>query len=111
MQHIDSQMLATAINQLDDSFDTHAVEKRVLRLYPIAFANQLATFASSTDPLQQFSADFSSTIGRTFPSQLTKTRKVATENLGGLVSDNQEWHRSAPITSAQLQAPTGGTSQ
>ena len=100
-------MLATVINQLDETFDTHGVEKRLLRLYPIAFARQLATFAGVADPLQQFSADFSSAIGRTFATQLTKTRKVATENLGGLVSENQEWRRTTLLPSTQPQA--GGT--
>jgi hypothetical protein len=91
-------MTATVLNQLPMTFDTHRVERRVLRLFPIEFAEELLEFRHADDPLLRFSAAFSQWIGNTFHREIRKSsnRKVRTANLGGKKSDNQGWTKVNP---------------
>ena len=95
MQHVTDRMLADAINSLDkQTFDTHDVERRVLRDEPVAVARQILEHEGQQDVLRQFSASFSSRIANAFPGQIDKTnRKVTSPNLGWRESANQEWRR------------------
>jgi len=45
MRHIDRTMTAGVLNEFQGAFDTHAVEKRVLRLHTEAFARELLEFS------------------------------------------------------------------
>ena len=94
-------MIADAINQLGDRFDAHSVQKRCLRLHTVAFAQELASFERTQDPLQQFSAAFAKFVDTTFHDQIRKTNRVNSENLGGKESQNQEWEKlSRPIVAS-----------
>lgn len=100
MNYITRPMAAAILNSLGPSFDAHMIEQRVLRLYPIAFAEELLRFRATADPLRQFSAAFAQWVDQTFAGQISKTQKVPSANLGGQTSDNQEWTKTAttPIT-------------
>lgn len=100
MQYLNAQMVAEAVNQLGPRFDAHAVEKRALRLHTIEFAQELLRFASSQDPLRQFSAAFAKFVDSTFQGQIRQTSKVISENLGGQDSQNQEWEKLTSTTTA-----------
>jgi len=91
-------MAATVFNQLPVTFDTHCVERRVLRLFPVPFAEELLEFRHADDPLLRFSAAFSQWIGNTFQSEIRKSGsgKVRSANLGGEDSNNQEWTKVNP---------------
>jgi len=94
-------MAASVLNGFRERFDTHLVEKRILREYPEAFAQELLRFAqSSADPLHQFSAHFAKWIDRQFGGQIRQTRKVLTPNLAGDSIQNQQWERvnGAPVS-------------
>lgn len=81
MQHVTDEMLAEAINGLSDTtFDTHAVEQRVLRKYPVAVAHEIIEHQHNDDVLQQFSASFSKRIAAAFPGQVDKVQKIASPN-------------------------------
>lgn len=95
MQHLTSEMIAQAMNDLQDQFDSHALEKRTLRRFTIPFAQEILRFAHTDDPLLQFSAAFARFVDRTFAEQLIKTEKVPSENLGGEQSLNQKWKKRA----------------
>lgn len=97
MQFLTTQMIANAINQLGEQFDSHAVEKRVLRLHTNEFAQELMRYATSKDQLRQFSAVFAKTIDSSFNGQIAKTQKKKSENLGGEISMNQEWRKMATL--------------
>jgi hypothetical protein len=96
MKHITQQIVAAVLNSRDfpDRFDAHHVEHRLLRLYPIEFAEELLEFRNSNDPLLQFSAAFAQWLDRTFAGQIQKTSKVVSANLGNLISSNQEWEKT-----------------
>lgn len=94
-------MVATVINQLDSRFDTHALERRLLREHTEAVARELLEFIDKGDPLHQFSAAFARWVDSEFRGQIRQTQKVMSENLGGERSRNQEWEKlngGAPIT-------------
>ena len=94
MAHVTRKMLASTLNQLPSEFDTHLVERRILRNNTEAFATDLLECCGKTrDPLRKFSATFGKRIDRIFRRQIRKTRKLATENLGGKRSKNQEWEK------------------
>jgi hypothetical protein len=97
MQHVTDKMLADAINAMpNEIFDTHAVEQRVLRVEPVAFANQILVHQTNQDVLRQFSASFSRRIGQAFPGQVERLPKTSSQNLAGNENDNQEWRRLVP---------------
>jgi hypothetical protein len=91
--YITRPMVASVINQFQDSFDTHMVEKRILRLHAPAFARQLLEFQRTGDPLHQFSTHFGKWVDRQFRGQITKTARPSTENLAGVRTENQQWQR------------------
>jgi hypothetical protein len=63
-------MVADIINDVPAAnFDTHWIEKRVLRRYAVAFAEDLLEFRTADDPLMRFSAAFSQWLGRTFANE------------------------------------------
>jgi hypothetical protein len=97
MRNITHQMAVSAINGLDNRFDAHMIEKRILRVHPAAIARELLWFDGRTvDPLKQFSAHFARWIDREFrqrTGQITKTQKVSSYNLAGDSIRNQEWQR------------------
>lgn len=98
MKHIDRTMAASVLDQLPTNFDTHHIEKRILRLFPVAFAEELLEFRHADDPLLRFSAAFSQWIGNTFHREIRKSSagKVRSINLGGDESENQEWTKLNP---------------
>ena len=98
MRHITRQMAASTINLLPSSFDAHMVEKRMLRLHTVAFANDILEYASTDDPLTRFSNQFARWLDATFQGQIHQTRKVASDNLGGAKTRNQEWEKANPQT-------------
>jgi len=91
-------MAARVLSALPTTFDTHQIERRVLRLYAVEFAEELLEFRNADDPLMRFSAAFSQWIGRTFTAYIRKAGrgKIVTENLGGELSGNQEWTKLNP---------------
>ena len=102
VRHITRQMGAWVINGFQASFDTHMVERRILRLYTEAIARELLEYSrTSADPLHQFSAHFAKWIDSEFGGQIRQTRKVSSNNLAGEPTQNQEWERidgATPIT-------------
>jgi hypothetical protein len=66
MEHISHAMVAQVLNEFPASFDTHRIERRILRLHSVAFCEDLLRFRNTDDPLLRFSAAFSQWIGRTF---------------------------------------------
>jgi hypothetical protein len=95
MRHLKGPMVADAINQVDTRFDSHDVERRLLRDYAVATAKEIIAQESSGDPLRYFSAVLSKYIDTAFGSQLRKLSKVVTPNLGGKPSKNQQWEKPA----------------
>ena len=85
-------MAADVINGLDSPFDAHMAERRLLRRHTIAVAEELLEFRH-TDTLHQFSAALAKWIDVEFRDQISQTRKVQSENLGGRVNSNQEWEK------------------
>jgi hypothetical protein len=93
MQHITRAIAAAIINELPARFDAHMLEKRILRLYPVDVAQELLEFRQTEDTLHQFSAHFAKWVDTQFRGQIRQTRKINSENLGGLESSNQEWEK------------------
>jgi hypothetical protein len=101
MEHITPQMLKAIVNgDPRASFDTHWLEKRILRDYPVAFAKDLLRFKDDRDPLHRFSMAFSQWFGGQFPIHIKKTSnaKEKSENLAGDVIENQGWTKVSPGT-------------
>jgi hypothetical protein len=99
MRYITRPMVADIINDVPTtSFDTHWIEKRLLRRQAVAFAEELLEFRTADDPLMRFSAAFSQWIGRTFANEVTKSinNKVVSIHLGGEEGENQEWTKLNP---------------
>jgi hypothetical protein len=87
-------MTASVLNQLGPTFDTHLVEKRLLRWHSAAVASEILEFSQAQDTLHQFSAQLGKWIDLEFRGQIRQTQKVRTENLGGEMSMNQQWERT-----------------
>lgn len=97
VRHIDHPMAAGILNEFQGAFDTHAIEKRILRLHTEAFARELLEYSQrGPDALTQFSAQFGRWIDREFQGQITQTQKVVSANLAGDSVSNQQWRRSNP---------------
>ena len=99
MKHVTRQMVTGIINSLPEaSFDTHKVERRLLRLHTVAFAEELLEFRNADDPLMRCSAELSKWIGREFGADLMKStrNKVMSLHLGGDECANQEWTKRHP---------------
>lgn len=93
MQHVTTQMIADAINELPGLFDSHDIERRVLRNESIAFAQDILLYKLSKDVLQTFSAQFARFVDSTMRGQIEQTGKVCTYNLGGVLSECQQWRK------------------
>jgi hypothetical protein len=93
MQHITRSVAAAVINELPSRFDTHMLEKRILRLHPETVAHELLAFRHAGDALHQFSAALARWVDTQFRAQIRQTSKVNSENLGGQESRNQEWEK------------------
>ena len=96
MRFLTPEMIADAINRAPNPFDAHDVEKGLLRHHAVETAREIVAQAGSGDALRFFSAVLSRHMDRTFggPSgPIHKTRKVESENLGGLRSLNQQWEK------------------
>lgn len=103
MEPITAAMLAEAINDVrngDGLFDSHAVQQRLLRLHPVAFAEGLLRYRNNEDPLHAFSAQLAKFIDRSFPGQIRQTEKVDSLNLGGLPGKNQQWVKLVRLVEA-----------
>jgi len=98
-------MVAEAINDLGDTFDTHDVERRTLRRHPVAVAHEIIYYDGSDDVLRTFSAQFARYIDRAFPGQIRQTRKVDTENLGGAIGRCQQWVKLTPPVTVPAHVP------
>lgn len=101
MQHITLDMVKRIINEDPRvTFDTHWLEKRLLREHTIAFANELIEFRDYPDPLHRFSMAFSQWFGDKFKAHIrkTSTAKERSENLAGDVIENQGWTKLNPGT-------------
>jgi hypothetical protein len=101
MRYITRDMVRTILNaEAPASFDSHWLEKRVLRHYTIPFANELIAFGPTQDPLHRFSMAFSQWFGNKFKAHITKASpgKIRSENLAGDVIANQGWTKRHPGT-------------
>jgi hypothetical protein len=99
MQHITRDMVRAVLNaDARATFDTHWLERRVLREHAIAFAHELLEFQSQPDPLHRFSMAFSQWFGNTFRDHVRKTSqtKEQSENLAGDIVANQGWTKIDP---------------
>ncbi len=108
MTFLTNLMIATAMNDLQSPFDAHALEKRCLRRYPLAVADEIKRQHASGDPLLYFSAVFAKYVDNAFRGQIAKTRKVDSENLGGVISQNQEWRKLVPVITPPAAVPATG---
>jgi hypothetical protein len=72
-------------------FDSHALIQRIMRQHPQQYTMDLFSFVSSPDPIQSLHAS----IGQRLLSidTIKPTQKVASMNVRGQETDNQEWHR------------------
>lgn len=95
MRYVSDDLVRPILEKLESPFDAHEVERRLLRLEPIAFARELLTFEASADPLQQFSAAFARWLDQEFAGKIRQTKKVRSCNLGGEKSLNQQWEKIA----------------
>jgi hypothetical protein len=87
-------MVADIINASPTpDFDTHWIERRLIRQHTVAFAEELLEWRNAEDPLKRFSAEFSKWVGKTFANQIVKSRndKVTSLHLGGEQCENQQW--------------------
>lgn len=76
MRHITDRMIVTAINQMEERFDAHDLEKRLLRQNPVAVAREIIEHRRNRDILRSFSAKFAKYVDRTFAGRIRKTAKV-----------------------------------
>jgi hypothetical protein len=86
-------MVEPIIRGFNAPFDTHKLERLTLRRHTEAFAEELLEFRQTRDPLNTFSARFAKWVDFTFQQEIEQTTKIRSENLGGLMSENQEWRR------------------
>jgi hypothetical protein len=95
LRGITHKMLADIMNELDDTFDNHRLEQRLLRKHTIAFAETLLEFKTAADPLRAFSAAFGRMVGHEFDGQIRKNPvpKTETPHLGGDDGPNQRWKK------------------
>lgn len=100
MDYITHEMAVEAINSVGaDTFDTHDIERRILRLHTHAVARELLRFTGQDfEILNKFSTQFARWIDREFDDQIRQTQKVTTDNLGGRRSSNQQWTKINPGT-------------
>jgi hypothetical protein len=93
-------MATEAINSINaDTFDTHEIERRILRLHTHAVANELLRYdGQGLEILNKFSAQFARWIDKEFEEEIRQTQKVTTDNLGGRPSSNQQWTKRNPGT-------------
>jgi hypothetical protein len=101
MRRITREMVSGIMNtNPSNHFDTHWLEKRVLRLYPIEFAEELLEFRGLPDPLMSFSMAFSQWVGTMFATGIRKTSdaKEISVNLAGDEVPNQGWTKMHPET-------------
>ena len=109
MRHLTPQMVADAINRAPSSrFDSHDIEKSVLRLHAVETAQEIVAQAGSGDALKYFSAVLARYVDKTFGGpggQIRKTTKVDSENFGGLVSPNQQWEKLVPAITVPPSPP------
>ena len=101
MKFLTRELVADLLNsEMPELFDTHDVERRVLRKIPIEFVKELYGYEGKNDPLRQFSMEFAKWIDDVFSPFIQQTGKDTTENLGGKRSECQQWRKisSGPIS-------------
>jgi hypothetical protein len=90
MKHLTDQIIADAIAQMPETFDSHDLIREVMTRAPRAYADDLAA-TRGDDPIQ----DFHAAIGRRlvgFPS-IAKTPVVTSMNVRGRETENQGWKK------------------
>lgn len=109
MRYLTPEMIADAINHAPNPFDAHDVEKLALRYHTLETAQEIAAQAPSGHALRYFCAVLSRQVDRMFggpAGQIRKTRRVESENLGGLRCSNQEWEKlHARVTTPPVAVP------
>lgn len=97
MKHITASHLTPILERLTGTFDTHQLEREILRYDPHAFANELLEHRDVT----VFSSQFARWFDREFRSatgKVRQTQKVTTASLVGTAVENQQWEKVTTAT-------------
>ena len=93
MKHITATNLTPILDRLTGTFDTHQLEREILRHDPHAFANELLEHRDVT----VFSSQFARWFDREFAGpagMVRKTQQVESLNLVGNRNLNQQWEKA-----------------
>lgn len=84
------QMISQSIERMDQTFDSHALIRDLMRNWPRAYATDLDA-SIGDDPIRVLH----SAIGTRLLSfdTIVKTRKVDSPNVRGETTENQEWRK------------------
>lgn len=93
MKHITASHLAPILDRLTGPFDTHQLEREILRHDPHAFASELLEHRDVTVFSSQFARWFDREFGGP-AGAVRKTQQVESRNLVGNKNPNQQWEKT-----------------
>ncbi|MFA5192525.1 MAG: hypothetical protein WC740_17600 [Verrucomicrobiia bacterium] len=99
MRYITREMVEEAINSEGRAFDSHDVERRVLRNHREAVALEIIRFIRHVDMLSTFSRIFGRFIQRNFAGRhglLREAGRSMSPNLRGKNSRCEKWEKVSP---------------
>jgi hypothetical protein len=91
--HITDAMLLDVIGPLPTTFDSHAVIRGLMTIYPQEYVREEYTNVSNPDPIRETHRQIGIVL-LGVPS-IRPTRKVNSPNVRGPITENQKWEKIA----------------
>jgi hypothetical protein len=92
MDHITPDIIRASVNAMNDTFDSHAIIRYIMRAYPQEYVRELYSRVLLPDPILTTHAEIGRALGRV--EAIEKTARVESRNVRGEVdTENQEWKK------------------
>lgn len=97
MTHITDAMLLTIIAPMPSTFDSHAVIRGLMTLFPQEYVREEYANVGNPDPIRETHRQIG--IALLGVPGIRPTRRVNSPNIRGPVTENQEWEKTgtAPL--------------
>lgn len=93
MIHVTDAMLLTVIEQLPSTFDSHAVIRGIMTVFPQEYVREEYANIDSPDPIRETHRQIG--VALVSVPVIRPTRRVNSPNIRGPVTENQEWEKIA----------------
>ncbi len=102
MTHLTDVIMAAAIGNLEDVFDSHAMIQQIMTNHPHEYIHELYGNITASDPITITDAVIGKSLHRV--PGITTHGRVKSPNIRGQITDNQRWRKILPGETPQEPA-------